>query len=133
MNHINAAKRITLISSLNREIVQRFRASYKGKPDIHTRLMMKYKDIPNWWFYLTLALSLALSLVLCIFMKDQVQLSWWGLLLAACLALIYTLPISIITATTNMVSLQIEHMLPFVDCIHPLLNNFLLLINSHQD
>nr|XP_010320236.1 oligopeptide transporter 2-like [Solanum lycopersicum] len=85
-----------------KEIVQRFRASYKGKPDIHTRLMMKYKDIPNWWFYLTLALSLALSLVLCIFMKDQVQLSWWGLLLAACLALIYTLPISIITATTNM-------------------------------
>ncbi|KAG5612828.1 hypothetical protein H5410_024109 [Solanum commersonii] len=85
-----------------KEIVQRFQASYKGKPDIHTRLMMKYKDIPNWWFYLTLALSLALSLVLCIFMKDQVQLSWWGLLLAACLALIYTLPISVITATTNM-------------------------------
>lgn len=66
--------------------------------------MMKYKDIPNWWFYLTLALSLALSLVLCIFMKDQVQLSWWGLLLAAGVALIYTLPISVITATTNMVS-----------------------------
>ncbi|CAN4092295.1 unnamed protein product [Withania somnifera] len=85
-----------------KEIWQRFRASYKGKPDIHTRLMMKYKDIPGWWFYLTLALSLVLSLVLSIFMKDQVQLSWWGLLIAALLALIYTLPISIITATTNM-------------------------------
>ncbi|CAN4122419.1 unnamed protein product [Withania somnifera] len=37
-----------------------------------------------------------------IFMKDQVQLTWWGLLIAALLALIYTLPISIITAITNM-------------------------------
>ncbi|KAF3671372.1 Oligopeptide transporter 3 [Capsicum annuum] len=85
-----------------KEIWQRLRTSYKGKPDIHTRLMMKYKDIPNWWFVLTLALSLVLSLVLCIFMKDEVQLSWWGLILAAALALLYTLPISIITATTNM-------------------------------
>lgn len=93
---------------INREIYQRFRATFKGKPDIHTRLMMKYKDIPNWWFHITLALSLVLSLVLCIFMKDQVQLSWWGLLLAAFLALIFTLPISIITATTNMVSLILQ-------------------------
>ncbi|KAH0768337.1 hypothetical protein KY285_004208 [Solanum tuberosum] len=33
-----------------REIYERFRASYKGKEDIHTRLMRKYKDIPSWWF-----------------------------------------------------------------------------------
>ncbi|KAK4722565.1 hypothetical protein R3W88_012798 [Solanum pinnatisectum] len=87
---------------LSLKLLHSMETSYKGKPDIHTRLVMKYKDIPNWWFYLMLAPSLALSLVLCIFMKDQVQLSWWGLLLAACLALIYTLPISVITATTNM-------------------------------
>lgn len=47
--------------------------------------------------------SLILSLVLCIFMKDEVQMPWWGLLFAAALALIFTLPISIITATTNQV------------------------------
>ncbi|GFY90106.1 oligopeptide transporter 4 [Actinidia rufa] len=33
-----------------REIYERFRASYKGKEDIHTRLMRNYKDIPSWWF-----------------------------------------------------------------------------------
>ncbi|MCD7451611.1 hypothetical protein HAX54_012873 [Datura stramonium] len=33
-----------------REIYERFQASYKGKEDIHTRLMRKYKDIPSWWF-----------------------------------------------------------------------------------
>ncbi|KAK9270850.1 hypothetical protein L1049_026436 [Liquidambar formosana] len=84
-----------------REIYRQFRASRLMKEDIHTRLMRKYKDIPNWWFYIMLVLSLILSLALCIFMNDQVQLPWWGLLFAAALALVFTLPISIITATTN--------------------------------
>ncbi|KAJ4716021.1 Oligopeptide transporter like [Melia azedarach] len=84
-----------------REIYERFRASYKEKEDIHTRLMRRYKDIPPWWFYLMLAATLAISLVLCIFLKDQVQMPWWGLLFAAAMAFIFTLPISIITATTN--------------------------------
>lgn len=87
----------------NREIYEQIRASTRGKQDIHTRLMKKYKDIPNWWFHLMLVGSLILSLVLCIFMKDEVQMPWWGLLFAAALALIFTLPISIITATTNQV------------------------------
>ncbi|XP_057977870.1 oligopeptide transporter 4-like [Malania oleifera] len=84
-----------------REIYERFRASYKGKEDIHTRLMRKYKDIPSCWFHFLLAVSLAVSLVLCIFLNDQVQMPWWGLLFACAMAFIFTLPISIITATTN--------------------------------
>ncbi|XP_028792488.1 oligopeptide transporter 2-like [Neltuma alba] len=84
-----------------REIYRRFRASRTENEDIHTRLMKKYEDIPNWWFYVTLAVSFVLSLVLCVFMKDEVQLVWWGLIFAAGLAFIFTLPISIIRATTN--------------------------------
>ncbi|KAM0976970.1 hypothetical protein FF1_019868 [Malus domestica] len=85
-----------------REIYKQYRrASQSVKVDIHTRLMRKYKDIPNWWFHLMLLVSLVLSLVMCIFMKDQVQMPWWGLIFAAGLALVFTLPISIITATTN--------------------------------
>ncbi|GAY45950.1 hypothetical protein CUMW_093260 [Citrus unshiu] len=84
-----------------REIYERFRASYKGKEDIHTRLMRRYKDIPHWWFYLMLVVTLVVSLVLCTFLKDQVQMPWWGLLFAGAMAFVFTLPISIITATTN--------------------------------
>ncbi|XP_059629773.1 oligopeptide transporter 4-like [Cornus florida] len=84
-----------------KEIYNQFRASYGRKSDIHTKLMRKYKDIPNWWFHLMLGVSLVLSLALCIFMNDQVQMPWWGLVFASGLALIFTLPISIITATTN--------------------------------
>ncbi|XP_021283884.1 oligopeptide transporter 2-like isoform X2 [Herrania umbratica] len=84
-----------------KEIYAQLQASFKGKEDIHTKLMKKYKNIPNWWFHLMLVLTLLLSLVMCIFLKHEIQMPWWGLIFAAGLALAFTLPISIITATTN--------------------------------
>ncbi|KAI6701575.1 hypothetical protein NL676_015899 [Syzygium grande] len=84
-----------------REIYERYRASHKGKADIHTKLMRRYKDIPSWWFHLLLVVTLVVSLALCIFLNDEVQMPWWGLVFASALAFIFTLPISIITATTN--------------------------------
>lgn len=84
--------------------METFRASHKtGKCDIHTKLMKKYPDIPGWWFHAMLVISLALSVALCIVWEKEIQFPWWGLLLAAFVACIFTLPISIITATTNMV------------------------------
>jgi hypothetical protein len=88
---------------MDREIYERFRASYKGKEDIHTKLMRRYKDIPSWWFYLLLSVTLVVSLILCTVLNDQIQMPWWGLLFACAMAFIFTLPISIITATTNQV------------------------------
>ncbi|KAJ0086588.1 hypothetical protein Patl1_08709 [Pistacia atlantica] len=88
--------------ALDWKIYQQIRASSTGKQDIHTRLMMKYEPTPSWWFHSMLVGSLVLSLVLCIFMKDEIQMPWWGLIFASALALLFTLPISIITATTNM-------------------------------
>ncbi|KAK9269894.1 hypothetical protein L1049_025467 [Liquidambar formosana] len=84
-----------------REIYDRYRASSKGKEDIHTRLMKNYKDIPSWWFQVLLVVTISISLALCIFLKKDIQMPWWGLIFAAALAFIFTLPISIITATTN--------------------------------
>ncbi|KAI3897021.1 hypothetical protein MKX03_015845 [Papaver bracteatum] len=84
-----------------REIYERFRLSYKGKMDIHTRLMKRYPEVPNWWFHVLLAATVVVSLLLCTVLKDQVQMPWWGLLFSCALAFIFTLPISIITATTN--------------------------------
>jgi hypothetical protein len=89
---------------INREMYEKYKASHSGKVDVHTRLMRNYKDIPTWWFHILLLLSFALSLALCIFMKNEVQMPWWGLIFAAALASIFTLPISVITATTNQAS-----------------------------
>lgn len=84
-----------------REIYNRYRASSEGKMDVHTRLMRKYKDIPTLWFYVLLVVAFLVSLALCIFLKKEIQMPYWGLIFAAFLAFIFTLPISIITATTN--------------------------------
>ncbi|KAK1432295.1 hypothetical protein QVD17_09190 [Tagetes erecta] len=93
---------ITHVAVFNgREIMNQYRASTKGKIDIHTKLMRKYKDIPSWWFHFIVVASFILSLVLCTFMRDQIQMPWWGLILACVMASGFTLPISIITATTN--------------------------------
>lgn len=89
---------------VTREIYERYKVSHQGKEDIHTRLMKRYPDIPLWWFYMLLAATLIVSLVLCIFMNNQIQMPWWGLIFASILAFIFTLPISIITATTNQVN-----------------------------
>ncbi|KAL1817652.1 hypothetical protein ACET3Z_020226 [Daucus carota] len=84
-----------------REIYARYRASRKEKMDVHTRLMKNYEDIPSWWFHVLLAVTLLVSLSLTVFMKKDIQMPYWGLIFAAFLAFMFTLPISIITATTN--------------------------------
>ncbi|CAI0378722.1 unnamed protein product [Linum tenue] len=70
--------------------------------DVHTRLMKKnYEAVPQWWFMTILAISLALAFVAVEGFNKQLQLPWWGLLLACGIALFFTLPIGIIQATTN--------------------------------
>ncbi|OEL23504.1 Oligopeptide transporter 4 [Dichanthelium oligosanthes] len=54
-----------------KEIYQRFKASQKEKPDLHTKLMKKYDDIPGWWFYSLMALSVIVSLLLCTVLKHE--------------------------------------------------------------
>ncbi|KAK0599821.1 hypothetical protein LWI29_008946 [Acer saccharum] len=71
--------------------------------DVHTRLMKKnYKVVPQWWFHVVLILTLALSIYACEGFDKQLQLPWWGLLLACGMALFFTLPFGVIKATTNM-------------------------------
>lgn len=70
--------------------------------DVHTRLMKKYKQVPQWWFHLVLGVSFLLALIACEGFGKQLQLPWWGLLLASFIGFIFTLPVGIIQATTNM-------------------------------
>eukprot|EP00249_Psilotum_nudum_P008390 c21241_g1_i1 orf=256-2487(-) len=90
-----------VICFYGKEILQRSRAAMDAKPDIHTRLMSKYPEIPNYWWYVLLLSSIAASIAVCEGFKDQVQLPWWGLIFACGLASFFTLPIGVITATTN--------------------------------
>ncbi|KAK4793402.1 hypothetical protein SAY86_023837 [Trapa natans] len=67
--------------------------------DVHTRLMKKsYKSVRSWWF-----IALLIPTIACQHYNESLQLPWWGVLLACGVALFFTLPIGIITATTNQV------------------------------
>ncbi|KAI9175220.1 hypothetical protein LWI28_029128 [Acer negundo] len=85
-----------------REIWEQSKASFKDKGmDIHTRLMRRYKQVPEWWFVCILLVNIAVTVFSCEYYNDQLQLPWWGVLLACVIAIIFTLPIGIITAITN--------------------------------
>ncbi|XP_078161614.1 oligopeptide transporter 7-like isoform X1 [Carex rostrata] len=85
-----------------REIWQLSKSAFQEKKvDVHTRLMSKYKQVPEWWFVCILIVTIALTIFSCEYYIDQLQLPWWGVLLACALAIFFTLPIGIITATTN--------------------------------
>jgi len=78
--------------------------------DVHTRTMKKnYKTVPQWWFYSILVSMVALAIATCEGFGNQLQLRYWGVLLAVGLALLFTLPIGIITATTNQVCPSLNH------------------------
>ncbi|KAF5181194.1 Oligopeptide transporter [Thalictrum thalictroides] len=86
-----------------RTILQQTKETFRDHiGDVHNRLMKKnYRPVPQWWFYVLLVLVIGLSIFTCEGFDKQLQLPYWGVLLAAGLALFFTLPIGIITATTN--------------------------------
>ncbi|XP_015896323.3 oligopeptide transporter 7 isoform X1 [Ziziphus jujuba] len=85
-----------------REIWDQSRLSFQEKTmDIHTRLMRRYKQVPEWWFIVILIANIAATIFACQYYNDQLQLPWWGVLLACGIAIFFTLPIGIITAITN--------------------------------
>ncbi|KAB5570146.1 OPT family small oligopeptide transporter [Coniochaeta sp. 2T2.1] len=79
-------------------IWRQYQNSTNEKPDIHMKLMRKYKEAPTWW-YLSLFSMLVLSFVACL--AYPTNMSWWALLLAVFISFSFALPIGIIQAVTN--------------------------------
>lgn len=87
------------------------------KLDIHAKLMKNYREVPQWWYLILLIGSIALSLLMSLVWKEDVQLPWWGMLFAFALAFIVTLPIGVIQATTNQVISPTAYLLSFLQQI----------------
>lgn len=87
------------------DILKLTRTAFKDqKMDIHTKLMSRYKQVPEWWFVCILLSNICLALFACMYYSEQLQLPWWGVLLCCAIAFFFTLPIGIIAATTNQVA-----------------------------
>jgi OPT oligopeptide transporter protein len=83
-----------------REIVDRFRTTSTADDDVHMRLYRKYSEVPDWWYYVLFLLMIVLSIVLC--ESWDTRLPWWGFLVTQLLPFVFTLPIGIVQAITNI-------------------------------
>lgn len=92
-----------------REILQLSKSAFQDENiDIHTKLMRKhYKQVPEWWFICILGFNVTAIIFICEYYNDQLQLPWWGVLLACGVAISFTLPIGVIRATTNQVLINL--------------------------
>lgn len=107
------------VTYMNRTIWQMWRKTANAVKDqvgdIHTRLMKKnYEAVPQWWFHIILVSMVGLAIFACEGFGKQLQLPWWGVLMACGIALFFTLPIGIIQATTNQVRLCNHACLSFI-------------------
>jgi OPT family small oligopeptide transporter len=75
------------------------RANRIDQDDPHSRMMLKYLEVPDWWFLIILAVSLTL-MVLCVEIYPT-NTPVWSILLVMALSAIFLIPISILYSTTG--------------------------------
>ncbi|KAJ6438781.1 OPT oligopeptide transporter [Purpureocillium lavendulum] len=84
----------------SKEIVMRWRDKEHSMDDIHARMMRKYRPVPQWWFLCIFAPMFALCFVTS-YVWDT-GLTWWAIILAMAIALVWLVPIGIVQAVTNI-------------------------------
>lgn len=75
------------------------RSTYAGFNDPHATMMKKYKEVPDWYYFAILVVSIALAII-CIKVYPA-QTPVWGIFFILGLNLVFLVPITIILATTG--------------------------------
>ncbi|KAK0520421.1 hypothetical protein OC834_007044 [Tilletia horrida] len=81
-------------------IYAQLRTSIGDEPDIHARLMSRYKEVPNYWYITTFFITIGLAFG-CTLGWDT-QHPWWALIVAVIISVLYILPIGIVYAITGL-------------------------------
>jgi len=76
-----------------------WRNSTHEKPDIHMRLMSKYREAPAAWYMILFVVFFALGMF-CV-LAYPTNMTWWAFMLAVMISTVFSLPIGIIQAVTN--------------------------------
>lgn len=82
------------------EIWDRAKASKADEEDVHTRLMRKYPEAPDWWYAVLLLIMLAFCFGT--IYGYETHLTGWALVIALLIAAIWAVPIGMIKAITNI-------------------------------
>ncbi|KAF2395795.1 small oligopeptide transporter [Trichodelitschia bisporula] len=83
-----------------KDIWTRFRTARTEPRDIHGRLMMAYKGVPQWWFMAMFAVMIGLGFASVL--AWDTKLPWWGFVLAVFISAAWMVPIGMIMAITNV-------------------------------
>lgn len=81
------------------DVWNRARNAKYDEPDIHLKLMRKYKEVPEWWFLIIFAISFACGLIAAL--AWDTHLPWWAYILCVAIGLILFIPIGIVQAISN--------------------------------
>ncbi|KAK3830517.1 MAG: OPT family small oligopeptide transporter [Linnemannia elongata] len=106
-----------------KEIRDQWKAAIGMKDhDIHSRMMMKYKEVPQWWYATLFLVSLALS-IFCV--EKWHYLPWYYLIVSLAIAFIFALPVGIVQAVTNQqpgLNVITEYVIGYLMPGHPIAN-----------
>ena len=82
------------------ELFYKFRKVSRSEDDIHARLYRKFPEVPDWWYLILFGLMMVLSIVVC--EAWDTRLPWWGFLVTQLIPLLFTIPVGIVQAITNV-------------------------------
>lgn len=82
-----------------RDVVNRAKNSQYDEPDVHMKLMRKYKEAPEWWFMIIFAVSFAFGMIAC--QVWDTHLTWWAYIICILIGAVLFIPIGMVQAITN--------------------------------
>ncbi|KIJ67177.1 hypothetical protein HYDPIDRAFT_25652 [Hydnomerulius pinastri MD-312] len=82
-----------------KQIMAQIRRSMFEQPDVHARLMSKYRQVPEWWYIVIFVITFGFGIV-CIEVWPT-EFPVWGFVLALLIAFFYIIPVGMIQAITN--------------------------------
>ncbi|KAI3596743.1 opt oligopeptide transporter [Moniliophthora roreri] len=82
-----------------RQIWNQARRSLQEQPDVHARLMSRYPQVPDWWYYTIFVTFFGFGVFSIELWPTQMPV--WALLLALVIAFVYVIPVGIVQAITN--------------------------------
>ncbi|KAG8844060.1 hypothetical protein FRB96_003293 [Tulasnella sp. 330] len=82
-----------------KQIWTQARRSLSEQPDIHARLMSKYKEVPEWWYGLVFITQFTFAVIALEVWHTQFPI--YAFVVALLVAFVYSIPIGMIQAITN--------------------------------
>lgn len=83
-----------------KDIMQQFRRALSDEPDIHARLMSRYREVPHWWYATLFLISFALAIPS--IKVYHTEMPVWMFIIALLIPAVYMIPVGVVQAVTSI-------------------------------